>query len=421
MNTLPVDETRIESADYAVPAEPRATLISKSLKAVARRARTPRAVWVNTGTVARRRWQHLFVWAILASFGFVVVVPNLVAGLYLAFVASDQYASEARFAIRGSQPNSLNPVSGLVGMAQYVQDSLILLDYISGRTMVEAVDHSLNLRRMFTRDNVDFFSRFDPEDSTEELVYYWRRHVDVSISPSSGIITVVARAFTPQDSLDIANKVTSLSEKLVNDLNERSRQDALRQARTELARANQDLQEKITAMRNLRNTEGVLDTTQTSQVMIQTLGELRLDLARLQQEYDAQRRTIAATAPQMLVLAARIASMKDSIRNFEAKMTDTRGATGPALANSIGRFERLSLEQSIAQKQYLAAASAYEQARVDLETQNLYLATFMHPELAQEALYPRRLWLWSIVAVLSLLLWGLGTGLAVVVRNHVAS
>ena len=421
MNALPVDTHPIESADYTVAAEPRAALISKSLKSVARRARAPRSVWVTSGVATRRRWERVFVWAIAAAFGLVVVVPNLVAGLYLAFIASDQYASEARFAVRGGETNLLNPVNGLIGMAQYVQNSLIVLDYISGRSMVEAVDRSLHLRKMFARDNVDFLSKFDPKESNEELIYYWRRHVDASISPSSGIITVVVRAFTPQDFLDIANKITSLSENLVNDLTERSRKDALRQARTELARANRNLQAKTDAMRKLRNTEGVLDTAKTGEVMTQTLGDLRLDLVRLEQQYDAQRQAVLPTAPQLRVLAARIESMKDAIRNFEARMTDPHGKSGPALSDSMGRFERFALEEAIAQKQYVAAATAYEQARVDLDTQNLYLATFMHPVLAQEALYPRRLWLWSVVAVISLLLWGGGVGIAVLVRNHVAN
>jgi capsular polysaccharide transport system permease protein len=416
-----VDTPEIESIDHSVATAPRAELISKSLRSVARRARTPRSVLVSSGVVAQRRWEHVFVWAILAAFGFIVVVPNLVAGVYLAFFASDQYASEARFAVRGAQPNPLDPLGSIMGMAQYVQDSLILTDYIDGPSMVTAIDHSLNLRRMFSRDDVDILSRLNPEDSQEQLISYWRRHVDVSISASSGIITVVVRAFTPQDSLAIANDIVSLSEKLVNDLTERSRQDALRQARAELGRANQNLQEKTTAMRNLRNTAGVLDTVTTSQVMTQMQGDLRLQLIQLQQEYDAQRHTIEPTAPQLRVLAARIDSMKQAMRDLQARMTDSNGSSGRALSDSMGRFEKLELEKDIAEKQYAAAAAAFEQARVDLETQNIYLATFLHPVLAQEALYPRRLWLWSIVTVLSLLLWGLGAGIAVLVRNHVAS
>jgi capsular polysaccharide transport system permease protein len=325
--------------------------------------------------------------------------------------------------VRGGQPNILDPVGGLAGIAsaQRMQDSLILSDYVRGASMVASVDRVLNIRHLFSRDGIDTFSRFKPTETHDRLLRYWRRHVEVTIDSVSGIITVVVRAFTPQDSLDIANQITRLSEKMVNDLSERAREDALRQAKTELTRANDNLQKKTTEMRDLRNSEGILDTGKTGEVMTQMLGDLRLELIRLQQEYAAQRRTILPTAPQLQVLSARIDSMKGEIRRLEGQMTGSSGKSNGALAEQMGRFDRLGLEKDIAEKEYIAAASAFERARVELETQNVYLATFLQPVLAQEALYPRRLWLWSIVLVISLLIWGSGVGIAVVVRDHLAS
>jgi capsular polysaccharide transport system permease protein len=423
MGQLPAEATGYRSTDLIGPVDSRAALISKALRSVARRARTPRNIWVPTQSDPHRRWQHVFVWAVLAGFGLVVLLPNLAAGLYLAFAASNQYATEARFAVRGGEPSLFDQFGGLVGIpsTQRVQDSLILSDYVRGIGMVNAVDKALNLRRLFTGDGVDFLSRLNPKHSDEELLSYWRRHVEVNIDSASGIITIVVRAFTPQDSFDIANKIVSLSETLVNDLTERSRRDALRQAQSELTRANQNLQEKTTAMRDLRNAEGILDSDKSSEAMTKLMGDLRLELIHMEQEYSAQRQTISADAPQLRVLEARIDSMKDQIRGLDAQMTGIGNGAGSSLSTAIGRFDRERLEESIAEKQYIAAAAAFEVARIQLESQNIYLATFLKPVIAQEALYPKRLWLWSIVLVISLLLWGSGVGAAVVVRNHMAA
>lgn len=422
MSQLPVDQRQPQTIEQSVIVGSRAALISQSLKTVARRARTPRNIWVAAGAGPQRRWQNVFAWAVLASFALVVVLPNLVAGVYLAFVASSQYASEARFAVRGGQSSTLDALGGIVGIpsVQQVQDSLILTDYIEGRSLVEALDRKLNLRQMFSRDSIDYFSQFDPKDSTEELMYYWRRHVDVHIDSMSGVITVVVRAFTPKDSLALANEIVSQSEALVNELTERSRRDALRQAQLELNRANEIRREKSRAMRDVRNTEGVLDTSKTSEVMTQMLGDLRLELIRLQQEYSAQRKTILPSSPQLRVLEARIDSMKEQIKRFESQMTDSGSGSNVALSDIMSRFEREGLDKEIAEKQYVAAAAAFERARMDLESQHVYLATFLKPVLAQEALYPRRMWLWSIVTAITLLLWSSGVGMAVLVRNHVA-
>ena len=61
------------------------------------------------------------------------------------------------------------------------------------------------------------------------------------------------------------------------------------------------------------------------------------------------------------------------------------GSSGPTLANSMGRFDLLQLERDIAEKQYGAAAAAFEASRVQLDSQQVYLATFLQPVLAQEA------------------------------------
>jgi capsular polysaccharide transport system permease protein len=422
MSQFPVDSSDVRVIEHTNSPSPRAALIAQSLKGIARRARTPRSVWVSVGGGAQRRWQHIFIWAVLASFALIVLLPNLVAGTYLAFMASDQYASETRFAVRGGEPAALSALGGLVGTpsAQRVQDSLILSDYIQGRGMMEAVNGALNLRQMFSSEKIDFLSRFDPGESNEDLLRYWRRHVDAHIDSASGILTVVVRAFTPQDSLNITDKIVSESEALVNDLTQRSRRDALRQAKDELQRANENLQGKIVAMRDARNAEGILDSGKTSEVMTKMLGDLRLELAHLEQDYGAQRRTVLPSSPQLRVLEARIGSMKDQIRQLESTMTGSGASATPALADAMSRLDRAKLEKNIAEKQYVAAVGAFERARIDLESQQVYLATFLKPVLAQEALYPKRFWLWSIVAFLSLLLWGGGVGIAVLVRNHVA-
>lgn len=421
MNRPTAEAARNLTAGPSPANEPRAVLIAKALRSVARRSRTPRGILVSSGAPPDDHWQRIFVWAIAASFAIIVALPNMVAGAYLAFVASDQYATETRFALRGGESSVMDQLSGLIGFsaANRVQDSLIVTDYVRSRTLIEAVDRKLNLRAMFSRDGVDFLSRFNPARPDEDLMRYWRRHVEASIDTYSGIITVVVRAFTPQDSLALANEIAAQSEAMINDLTGRSRNDALQQAWAELGRARQNLEARTLAMRDLRNAEGVLDTGKTGEMMTKMLGEMRLEQIRMEQEYGAQRQTVSAEAPQLKVLFARIESMREQIRRLESEMTGSGGKAAP-LSKSISRFDMAQIEKTVAERQYIAAGAAYERARMDLENQTTYLASFLKPSLAQEALYPKRLWLAAIVLLLTLSLWGAGVGTAVAVRNHVA-
>ena len=405
-----------------------AEMISRSLKDVSREMHRPPPVWAgNLGQQAERLKSSFGAWVALAFIA-VVMAPVLAASLYLAIFAADQYASEARFAVRGGERGPIDPLSAISGAsAGHTQDSLIIADYIRGQGMVTELEKTLNLREMFSTSKADRLFSFNPEKSIEKLVRYWRWQVDVNVDSMSGIITVVVRAFTPEDALAISKAVIAASEKLVNDLSERARRDALKQAQSELTLAENSLQDKIKAMRDLRNREGILDASKTSDAMTKLAGNLRLELARMESEYASNRRSVSETSPQMRVQEARIRSARDQLRLIEARMTQMPRAGGasaanvssdPALAESMGRFDRLNLEQGFAQKQYVDAAAAFERARIELDTQQVYLATFLQPVLAQDALYPKKGWILAALAAICLVLWGAGTGIAVVARNY---
>ena len=405
-----------------------AEMISRSLKDVSREMHRPVPVWAGTlGQQAERLKASFGAWVALALIA-VVMVPVLAASLYLAIFAADQYASEARFAVRGGERGPIDPLSAMTGAsAGHTQDSLIIADYIRGQGMATELEKTLNLREMFSTSKADWLFSFNPEKSIEKLVRYWRWQVDVNVESMSGIITVVVRAFTPEDALAISKAVIAASEKLVNDLSERARRDALKQAQSELTLAENTLQDKIKSMRDLRNREGILSASKTSEVMMKLAGDLRLELARMESEYASSRRSMSETSPQMRVQEARIRSARDQLRLIEARMTQRPGSalaanavSDPALAESMGRFDRLNLEQGFAQKQYVDAAAAFERARMELDTQQVYLATFLQPVLAQDALYPKKGWILAALAAICLVLWGVGTGIVVVVRNYAA-
>lgn len=399
-----------------------AEIVSQHLKTVSKEARAPATPLARLFRDSRGRPLQPFIIGVILSFIFAVVAPIATAGIYLAFFTSDQYVSEVRFAVRGgnetSSPSDL--LSGLTGSTSAIrlQDSLILADFIRGRGMVEVLEDQLQLRKKFSGPHVDYVFGFNPNRSIERLVNYWWWQVDVKVDRISGIITVVVAAFTAKDSFDIANVVISASEKLVNDLSERARRDSLRTAQNELALAERLLQSKIAAMKQLRTTEQVLDPTKQSEALTKVISDMRLELVRMESDYAAQRKNVDVTAPQMRVLDARIRAAQDQIRLLEARMTSVSPDQKGVLAESISHFDRLRLEQEFAQKQYIAAAAALERARMEVESQQVYLTTFLRPVLAEEGIYPKRWWLMLAIALICLTVWGLGTGAAVLIRNH---
>lgn len=427
MSTTKRSKPEILEPSHSLRRQPlsEAELISRALKDVAREARRPATAWLGIFRDFQGRPMKPFAIGMVLSFFFVVLVPLALSSVYLAFFAANQYASEVRFAVRGGDNTPLDAISALTGStsAMKLQDSAIVAEYIRGRGIVEYLEKSVKLREKFSYSTgkADYLFGFNTSRSMERLTRYWWWQVDVSIDRMSGIVTVVVRAFTPQDALELARSIIFASEALANELTERARRDALKQAQRELALAERILQDKIQQMREVRDKERILDPTQTSDALTKMLGELRLEIIRMESEFAAQRRQLVSeNAPQLRVLTARIEAAKEQAKSVESKLTSTSSKQQPALAESMSAFDRVRLEQEFAQKQYVAAASALEKARLEVESKQLYLTTFLYPVLAEEAEYPKRLWILSAMAIVLLLLWGLGAGLAFLIRNYAA-
>jgi capsular polysaccharide transport system permease protein len=398
-----------------------AAAIARALRRAAREARMPASI-VSGGTGFRRsRKDRLFTLGLVASFLAIVLLPAAVAGLYYGLIASDQYATETRFSLRSGEPGISDMLGGLTGGggSQQAQDSAIIIDYARSRSMIESLEQQIDVRQIFSRDGLDYFSRFKKDKPIESLVRYWRKRVDAHYDKMSGIIALEARAFTPEDSLLLTEKIVDQCEKLVNDLSQRSRRDALQQATLEFQRAEAQLKTATADMRETQNSQGMLDVVVEAQAVNKIISQLRMELARAEQQIAGQGDTVSADAPQVRLLNARVQTLQDQISKFSSQIADKKHG-GESLADSKRALDLKQTDLGIAMQRYVMASVAFENARLDLETQRSYLAPFVKPMLATRATYPKRWWDWFLVSGPALLAWALIAGAGFLVRDHMA-
>lgn len=384
--------------------------VREELRRQARQARMRQSVVRPSGSAfwsAEVRAIAEFRLPLLASFIAVVLVPSVLVAVYFVFIASSQYLSEARFAVRAAEHSGLESLAGasaLQGLSE-VQDSLIIANYVKSLAVVEALEQRVGLRALFSRPGIDWLSRFNPDRPIERLERSWRSQIETAIEAPSGIITVKVWAFSPEDSLKIARAIVGLSEDMVNKLGERTREDAIAQGRAELTRAEDRLRRARAALRDLRNEVGVIDPARANEGIAKLVADLESDLVLIDQELATARRTLSPGAPQFALLEARRQATKENIAALKARLTAAPGSEKDTLSAVMTRYDTLDLERQIAERQYTAAAAALEQARVAAERQGMYLATFVTPVLAQEADYPHRFWMPVAAALVFCLLW----------------
>jgi capsular polysaccharide transport system permease protein len=362
----------------------------------------------------RRRW-HLW------SFGICVVAPLTLAAIYWLGIAADQYVSEFRFMLRTAEdpqpaPDWLSTANA--AQSQAALESRMLIEYATSRAIVDDVGRMLDLRRIYAAPAADWGSRLPDPAPVEALVQYWRTRVDAFYDPGDATIVVSVRAFSPQDALAVADAVVSACEKVVNNLSLKMRRDALRQSEAEVAETEKRLAAVLTEIRGFRDRQGLIDPAKTADASAETAARLEEDLVRANTRLATLRAYMRDNAPTIAVLKAQIHSLEAQRRALAAAVANPTPAAGDVSSSAVGAFEALENRRRFAEDAYHHALDGLDRARADADRQQVYIASFVPPSLAEAALYPRRWRAIGIVALVSFGVWAIGSLTLQSIRDH---
>jgi capsular polysaccharide transport system permease protein len=367
----------------------------------------------------------------LSFFAF-VLAPALATVVYLAFLASDQFVAETKFALRtaqieagrdksaaaagaaGGASSSTATTLGLPAIAG--QDAHVVAAYVRSPAIFADLPAGLDVRAVFRRPEADFWARLPDDASAERLVDYWRSMVSTYVDTQSGVVTVSVRAFRRDDALALAQAITQASEKLVNDLSARARADAVRRAEAEVQRAQERVKAALAEQRAFRDTVGVISPASEAEGASKLLLTAMAERIRLQSELDVAIRVMSPNAPTLASMRARLQSANQEIDKLKSQLTGTGAAR--TVSASIARYEELELQRQFAEKLFLMAQEALERARQKAERQSVYLSAFVPPMQPEEAQFPRRLEYSLLLPLGLLVVWGIGAMLAATVQDH---
>ncbi len=326
-------------------------------------------------------------------------------------------------ALACAPPNRCAPNSGSLfqagaGQTRIGLDSYVVVQYIASRAIIDDLDKTIDVRRMFSSPKADWLARLHLPAPIEDVVTYWRGQVDAFFDPTNGTIVVKARAFTPEDALRLAQGILASSERLVNDLSARARRDALRDSQHDVRRTEQRLAAALVKLRQFRDKEGVIDPRKQADASAALDGRVRDDLVRADTQLSTLQQYLQADAPALKLLQARIQALEAQRKTIESEVTDNAASNSQALSRIMGSYEELESERSFAETAYRHALEALDRARMNADRQHLYIADFVQPQLPEEALYPRRLRSIGIVFLIAFAAWAIGCLTVRSVRDH---
>ena len=363
----------------------------------------------------------------LKSFLILVLFPTFVAFVYIAWIQTRQYVTEARFVVRSATETKppassdalslLTKFSGMSSSKSTSQDGFIVTDYIRSRTIISDLGDKAFFGEMFSSKSIDYISRLADDASSEEVWKYWNQHVSATLDTISGVVTLQVRAFKPEDSVKVNRAILDLSERVVNAVSERSRNDAMKRAEMEVDRSREKLVEVKTQLLEYRNRNLLIDPVEKAKALGELIAKLTIKRIEIENNLSSLAGSLAKDSPSQRLTGNQLAVIDQQIADLQGQLTGTKD--NPRVSTALSEFEQLKLFEIFTQRMYQIAQLSYDKARQEAAKQQLFLVRIVEPTLPEDPLVPKIGIDTFLFFIINGILWSIGSLLVASVRDHV--
>ena len=367
----------------------------------------------------RRRKRRFLTW-----FSLIVVLPTLATAGYFLFVATPRYTSEFELTYqtyRGPTTLAGGLVQSVTGTSQQntIDLGTIMYEYVRSPALAEKLSASLDLRKHFSQDRIDWLSRISPTASRERFLDYFRQRVRVS-QGLGGYLDISVEAFDPVFAQTLAKAVVDACDLMIDDLTSRARNNEVQFAESELGRQEDRVRKARLAMTQFQNLHGDQDPTRAAAQLGTIVGSLETDLANTRTQLANTQATLSPDSPIITQIKLKIASLEQQLKDQQTRLaTDKTGAKTP-YSEVLEQYSALQLEQEFAKNAYMAAQQGLVVARADAAAKQNYIIDFAPPNLPERMSYLVPIEASVTVLLVGLLLFGFGGLVLGAARDQVA-
>lgn len=349
-----------------------------------------------------------------------VIIPTMVSTVYFGVFSSDRFTSQSSFVVRS--PKSQSSLNGLgailqgTGFSRAQDDIYTVQEYMRSRSSLDELRKKLPVREFYETKG-DIFSRFNGfglHGEEEAFYQYYRDQLNIHFDAVSGISTLNVTSFDAAESQKINAALLKQGEALINQLNNRARSDTVRYAEEVVKAAEERVKEASQNLTDYRIANGVFDLKSQSEVQMGLVSKLQDELIVIQTQLD-QVRAVTPENPQIPGLMAREKSLS---REISQQLRAISGKGKGSLSNQASEYQRVSLENQLAEQQLAAAVTSLESAKAEADRQQLYLEVISQPSLPDLAHEPKRLYNIIATLIIGLMVYGVVSLLAASIREH---
>lgn len=346
-----------------------------------------------------------------------VLIPFVVIALYIGFVASDRYTSQATFTVMENSASEGGLDIGFLGIGNTggLEDERIIKEYIFSYDMLGYLDEKVDLMAHYQSGGADLLSRLSHYASREDFLEYYTKHITVGFDETSGLLVVEVQAFDREYAMLLLQTILKQTEGVVNGI---SRELALSQSKFleyQLRNAEEQLKECKQKLLEFQSAHGVfspvLEGESLSGIMTKLESSLSEEKANLSQLLGYQK----SSAPQVVASKERIRAIEKQIKQENMRLVgDNEGAVNDLMSE----YTNLQLNLEFAKNSYTATLAALEHAKAESTKKIKHLITISKPSLADEAKYPDREYILVTSLIVLLMLFGIVRMTITTIKEH---
>ena len=343
------------------------------------------------------------------SFVFFVLLPMVIASVYYFSFAVSVFESSASVAVRKEGSLSSDQVGVAVGASSALSifsDSFIVADYVQSREVLEGVMSKVDVHSIFLKGKLDPRYHLSPDARIEELSSFWRKMVDAEFDASTGIIRIKIRAFTPEDTVEIAKVVVQLMEGLVARLSEKAQQEAVRFAEMSVKEALEELQLRRSEMQKFRIENQIVDPKSEVENLNTLINTLSQELVEYKTERAIKLTLTPENSPIIKQLDIQIATTAEEIARIKQGL-NVYGPKKIKLPELLRSYEILQTDMMIASEKYTKALERLGSSNAVAALRQAHLFVFVEFSKPQSPSYPSQPLAIIQVLLICLGVWGI--------------
>ena len=324
------------------------------------------------------------------SFYVLVALPFAAVLIYQIWFAARIFESESRLVVRRiGEDMSISPLgipllaSG--GHSQH-EDAIILREYLHSPNILDKIEDAMALQAHFSEYGLDILRYFPREPSKEEFIKAYRRMVQVTILPNSGVVSLRVQAYNPEMAEKLTRFITQEGEKFVNRVSEELANEQINFVRNEVSRAESHLRDIRQKLASFKNEHAILDPEKQSASAISLVAALESKLVDAKAESIRLSSFLKSDAQEVVANQQQINSLEQQILEERSKLT---GAMDNTLNKILEEYNALHLEAEFALEAYKGAYSSMEVARLEASRKLKHFVILSSTGLPEAPVLPR--------------------------------